>query len=936
MIGRRLPLKTKLLLALLGPLLALGVLGFVQVRQLRSEAQLADSQRIAVDDNVAIIEVLSAIRSERDAQLTIAGNSEGLNVGGGTSGADRFFARVRSNTDERFEEVLADPNLSEETRDRVVLTQGALDSARRAIGDEISGIRSGLVDEMTDPSFVVTSGSTMGGLQTFDALIENTIALFEVDPSTLVDPETAIDLTSLEVVTQFDELVRREALTYLELSLLPIDEQPDSLVQQAHILGGQVEALEATTLQITSESYRGSLSELLGSREYQDFRDLRSDVLASSAGEVVVSESTVLSFLLDLTTQLNEINGQIIDGARFNAEEAKTSAERNLLVGGLLMALLALAVALIAYSSYRSIRRPLLTLTDRSREIADTELPAVVALLRQEGLEAEVPEIVPIEAETSDEIGGLVLAFNDMHRTAVELASEQAASRRTVAEMFVNLGRRNQKLLTRILTYLDSLEQEERDPEMLEKLFKVDHLATRMRRNAESLLVLAGARASRVFGEPVLIADVARSALAEVEGYERVHLDIRGEARVNGDVVADLAHLLAELMENALSFSPPTSPVVVIATTTPNGYYMAVADQGIGMSSSEFEAANNQISQALTLEETPSKFLGHHVVGRLAARHGIEVQLIEGLVTGVTARIMLPTSVLIADPADETNDAEASSSEGSSGTPAVEVDEEIARALERVDPNLGEGELSAAEWSRVNTLAESADRPSWLESMDQDVAPSEAHSLEAPVGLADQEAEFDSNERQDASAAADASVEETRDTADAAALLHDVEPDVPMMPAQAAEPETPPPGRDVLDTSLLPRRRRGEDDDSNASNEPSFGDQVAIAERRSSRASDVVAEPQSEVGENGEFRPLTRRLPGKTRAEHNAAQPITEPSRNAPPKSEEPDEPKNIRKEGEAFASSLVGFQQGVSRATSAAPSGDQSENNSGNTRSDS
>ena len=187
---------------------------------------------------------------------------------------------------------------------------------------------------------------------------------------------------------------------------------------------------------------------------------------------------------------------------------ATESAARSSAVTTLLMlAAMTLGILLLVLLLYRSIRRPLLRVTERSRDIANVQLPGVVATMRAD-VDAELPEIAAIPVESRDEIGELVAAFNQMSSTAVDLVGEQAAARRSIADMFMNLGRRNQKLLNRLLRNLDRLERNEEDPDVLAALYDIDHITTRMRRNAESLLVLAGAEQSRSFAQPATAGDV--------------------------------------------------------------------------------------------------------------------------------------------------------------------------------------------------------------------------------------------------------------------------------------------------------------------------------------------------------------------------------------------------------------------------------------------
>lgn len=229
------------------------------------------------------------------------------------------------------------------------------------------------------------------------------------------------------------------------------------------------------------------------------------------------------------------------------------------------------------------------------------------------------------------------------------LSEQQSAQRASVSELFVNLARRNQSLLDRQLALIDDLEQGERDPDALAELFKLDHLATRIRRNAESLLVLSGEEPSRRWGAPVALAEVARAAVAEVEDFTRVNIAVDDDVAVSGRAVADLAHLLAELIENATAFSPPTMPVQIRGRRARDGRcLMTVEDRGIGMSLPELAAVNERLASPPEADVDLDRRLGFRVVSRLAARYGVRVALAETPGGGVTAVIEIPAELVAA------------------------------------------------------------------------------------------------------------------------------------------------------------------------------------------------------------------------------------------------------------------------------------------------
>ena len=235
-------------------------------------------------------------------------------------------------------------------------------------------------------------------------------------------------------------------------------------------------------------------------------------------------------------------------------------------------------------------------------------------------------------------VHGLVLNIRDV--------TEQAALRQSISDLLHNLARRSQGLVDRQLELIDELERHEVDPDRLEELFRMDHLATRMRRNVENLIVLSGVDQRRRWSESVPLRDVVEAAVAEVEDYSRVQVAGIHDLTLAGQAASDVAHLLAELVENATSFSSPTTRVEVSGGPTGNGYVLEIEDHGIGMSDAELAEANRRLAEPLAADVAVSRMMGFHVVGRLAARHGIRVQLRHCWFGGVTALVLLPAGLL--------------------------------------------------------------------------------------------------------------------------------------------------------------------------------------------------------------------------------------------------------------------------------------------------
>jgi signal transduction histidine kinase len=313
----------------------------------------------------------------------------------------------------------------------------------------------------------------------------------------------------------------------------------------------------------------------------------------------------------------------------------------------LLFTAIAVAAALgIAFLVARATTVPLRKLTSAAYSLSTDKLPGLVERLRNpdESDEPLSATLTPIDINSKDEIGQLADAFNSIQQVTVEVAEEQAQLlRKGIGDIFINLARRNQTLLDRQIEFIDQLEANEEDPDQLDNLFKLDHLATRMRRNAESLLVLAGAEPPRRRGRPVGLSDVVRVAIGEVEDFARIQLLALDDATVGGNVAVDLAHLLSELMENATHFSPPDTIVEIVGHRADDrSYVISVSDQGIGMSGDQLAEANIQLSRPPLVGLALSRSLGFIVIGRLAQRFGIAVKLTASPSGGVTALVSLP------------------------------------------------------------------------------------------------------------------------------------------------------------------------------------------------------------------------------------------------------------------------------------------------------
>jgi signal transduction histidine kinase len=328
------------------------------------------------------------------------------------------------------------------------------------------------------------------------------------------------------------------------------------------------------------------------------------------------------------------------------ADTSRTNDSTDLLVTGLVTLLLLLLVALISIVVARSLIRPLRKLRADALDVAGQRLPEMVLRLSQSEGADEGVEIEPIGVTSTDEIGEVARAFDQVHREAVRLAADEAMLRGNLNAMFINLSRRSQSLIERQLSLIDSLEQSEQDPGRLSSLFRLDHLATRMRRNSENLLVLAGHEVTRRWSQPVALVDVLRASISEIEQYERVVLNVQPGIVVVGQAVNDVVHLVAEIVENATTFSPEDTQVYVSGQPlSSGGVLLDITDNGVGISDQEMSHANWRLDNPPVVDVAVSRRMGLFVVGRLAARHGVRVRLRQAQAGGLTALIWLPDTV---------------------------------------------------------------------------------------------------------------------------------------------------------------------------------------------------------------------------------------------------------------------------------------------------
>jgi signal transduction histidine kinase len=359
-----------------------------------------------------------------------------------------------------------------------------------------------------------------------------------------------------------------------------------------------------------------------------------------------VSPATWNSAVTAVSTQTERAVGQAeVDLAASARSQADAKLHNLYLTGGLGLAAVVVSLGLSLWIAIRLTRR-LRGLRDSALEMANVRLPAVVQRLRA-GENVDVAAQMPRLEPSPDEIGQVKAAFNAAQRTAVEAAVHEASVRRGISDVFRNLARRSQALLERQVTLLDSLERRAAEPDDLENLFSIDHLTTRMRRHAESLIVLAGDSPNRAFRDAVPFVDVLRAAAAEVEDYTRVRVVCRTSAALASPAVADVIHMLAEFVENATIFSPRGTEVRVTGEMVAKGFAVDIEDRGLGMDDEQFETVNASLANPPLFDPSGSDRFGLFVAAQLARRHDIRVKLRRSDYGGVTAIVLIPLALVI-------------------------------------------------------------------------------------------------------------------------------------------------------------------------------------------------------------------------------------------------------------------------------------------------
>ncbi len=617
---RRLTIRTRLVLLLMLPLLALLALAAFAVSSANERSQRADEAVQLAENPGGPGDVIRALQAERAV-------TERYFLGLAT--ADEVN-EVRASTEAALQVGIAD--LSEATAD----DQAAYGSALASYA---------VLPELRDGVF---TGDTSAA-EAWEFYRNGIRLVFDANAQTRTDVELAEIRSGLDLLSALEQANEGDAALKDKLGpVIELGEGPADDVRFA------LQAL-ATERQVRLEQI-SSFDPTIGATVAVDPSVLAidgflADVLATPEGAPIevdtdAWEAAVRGSQAAILSQSDVVVADIVAEGDAVVDEART---QQLVAIGAAIATVVIAVLLV-FVGTRSIVRPLRRLTSEARAISNERLPEAVEQVRAvpSGTDIELPELPALAGQSTDEIGQVGDAIDRLQHVALDLAVEQAVLRHNVSDSLLNLARRTQSLAGRQLDELTELEEQETDPDALEKLFRLDHLTTRIRRHAESLIVLAGNEGPRSRGDAASIGDVLRAALGEVEDYQRVEFGPVDEAIVHGHAIADLAHLLAELLENGLQFSPPDQPVGIVGRLGDDVYRIAIVDCGVGLTDDELDEANARLRGEELPTVAPSRYLGLYVAARLAGRLGATVQLSRATTGGVLADVLVPRTLVLA------------------------------------------------------------------------------------------------------------------------------------------------------------------------------------------------------------------------------------------------------------------------------------------------
>ncbi|MGW5732782.1 MULTISPECIES: nitrate- and nitrite sensing domain-containing protein [Streptomyces] len=630
-------ISTRLVSLLALPVITATSLGALRINESMDEIQQLNNMKLLTDMTKRATELASALQEERDRSagpLAHGADSSDYVVKGSRQKTDRAYNRFLQETQD-LDNTDGDKGLLGVRANTVEITQQL---------QQINKVRK---DAYKD------ANSTSQTVDAYSQLIEQLLTLSSDMAQATSNPDMIQRTRALTAFSSAKEYASVQRAV-IAASLPAGDSTFGKISETDRRYGFSALDKENSKLDAFKGIYVGNADEVTkpidgGNSSIKGADSYAKRVLGQEGGIKLQDKRSYKDWVDADTTKIDamsKIELTLLNEMEQKARELRNESEQAAILNGALI-LLVLGVSLVgAFVVARSMIRSLRRLQDTATKVAQDRLPELVKQLSEADPQDVDTSVESVGVHSRDEIGQVAAAFDDVHREAVRLAAEQALLRGNVNAMFTNLSRRSQGLIQRQLSLISELESREADPDQLSSLFKLDHLATRMRRNGENLLVLAGEEPGRRWTRPVPLVDVLRAAASEVEQYERIELSAVPTTEVAGRVVNDLVHLLAELLENATSFSSPQTKVKVTGHALPDGRVLIeIHDTGIGLSPEDLAAINERLASPPTVDVSVSRRMGLFVVGRLSQRHGIRIQLRPSDSGGTTALVMLPVDV---------------------------------------------------------------------------------------------------------------------------------------------------------------------------------------------------------------------------------------------------------------------------------------------------
>jgi HAMP domain-containing protein len=659
---RNWPIRTKLLVSLLGPLLVLAVLALVGIRQNQAESDRAERSTAFARLAAGLAPLIHELQAERSLSISYLDSGRrrwGRQLATQRRAVDQEAATYRANAQRLSadDELLAEKieyGLSELGRigeQRQAIDGARIDAAELAVGPSIE-----LHEEEGEEELEHATKEGHGPLDTpgkaLDQYTDTISDLLDINGEIAPRSNNA---ELLKGVAASVALARAKDFADSQRSLLENVYAANRFQGDEHArLSALVAAETVYTAQFdasATEAQHELLEETVAGPEVErvdTFVERALDSKSATAPKLGIKPQYWFEAMSVKLDRMRVVEERLSADVIATSTAVKQGADRRAWLYSLLLAAaLVLAVAL-ALITARSLIRPVRRLEAAAEETAERRLPGVVQRLQDgEQVDLAAESAPPIEVRSSDEIGHLAEAFNSVHRVAVRVAGREAALRRSVGDMFLNLARRSQSLIERQLEVIDELEASGSEAEVRAGLGELDHLATRMRRNAENLIILSGSEPARRWRGPISLTEVVQASVEEVKEHTRVELLPLDQVEVVGHAAADVMHLLAELIENAVTFSAPGTKALVAGQPLPSGYLLEIEDQGLGMTDEQLVKVNQRLAKPPDIDFALAKMLGFFVVTQLASKHGIKVQLRHSWYGGITALVLLPRQLIV-------------------------------------------------------------------------------------------------------------------------------------------------------------------------------------------------------------------------------------------------------------------------------------------------